>query len=290
MLCSSHHPSTSSCAHKSTPARGRRASRRPPWLVPLPLSSPSFSSSSRSSPWTRRRANSPSRPPIPPMVSISRSFCGVWSCVMATRKLAASNSWISLSCSGGPARCVPAVATGGGGGGGESVHEARLVRILRNKRVYRLQLPQLVPNHGPVRRLLSFSHLMLMPTCTWDWDWCVGLESPDGAGMWLGTGISRRSRWLSSIWRSSSPCEFLNRWFMLYNCNCFRELDVRLKWFFKQWLMTTLSETCRCTTTNYFRICPSLLKKSRPRTKTFMQIWTCILMLTSSVLLPRGIY
>ena len=93
---------------------------------------------------------------------------------MATRKLAASNSWISRSCSGCPARCVPAVATGGGGGGGGPVHEARLVRVVRNKRVYRLQLPRLqlglqpVPNHGPVRRLHSFSHLMLMPMCTWD--------------------------------------------------------------------------------------------------------------------------
>lgn len=31
------------------------------------------------------------------------------------------------------------------------MHEARLVRVVRNKRVYRLQLPrlQLVPNHGP---------------------------------------------------------------------------------------------------------------------------------------------
>ena len=167
MLCSFHHSSTSSCAHKSTPACGRRAPRRPPWLVPPLLSSPAFSSSSRSSPWTWRRANSPSRPPIPPTVSISRSFCGVWGCVMATRKLAASNSWISRSCSGCPARCVPAVATGGGGGGGGPVHEARLVRVVRNKRVYRLQLPrhQPVPNHGPVRRLHSFSHLMLMPMC-----------------------------------------------------------------------------------------------------------------------------
>ena len=47
------------------------------------------------------------------------------------------------------------------------MHEARLVRVVRNKRVYRLQLPrhQPVPNHGPVRRLHSFSHLMLMPMC-----------------------------------------------------------------------------------------------------------------------------
>ena len=163
MLCSSHQSTTPPPPPESTPARGRRAPRRPPWLAPRPLSSPSSSWSPRSSspspPHRARRCH----PPIPPTVSISRSL---W-CPAFVQPLWEGWRLVTLgsrvSCSGRPARRVPAVAPGGRRCGRGPVREGRLVRVVRGEGVRRLRLLQRrrVPHHTAVRRLRFSSRLLL---------------------------------------------------------------------------------------------------------------------------------
>ena len=134
-----------------------------PWLAPSPLSLPSSSWSSRfcspSPPHRARRGHSP----IPPMVSISRSL---W-CPVFVQPLWEGWQLVTrgsrVSCSGRPARRVPAVAPGGRRCGRGPVREGRLVRVVRGKRVRRLRLLQRrrVPHHAAVRRLRFSSRLLL---------------------------------------------------------------------------------------------------------------------------------